>query len=62
MSSLDQEPTDSVAIVCDVLRERVATQLAQVDGLDTKASALLGFAGVLLGLLFTNTDLTSHWN
>ena len=62
MSSLDQEPTDSAAIVCDVLRERVATQLTQVDGLDTKAAALLGFAGVLLGLLFANTDLTSHWN
>jgi hypothetical protein len=63
VSETPQDPVDdSVAIVCDVLRERVATQLAQVDGLDTKASALLGFAGVLLGLLFTNTDLTSHWN
>ena len=63
MSDAAQDPVeDSVAIACDVLRERVATQLAQVDGLDTKASALLGFAGVLLGLLFTNTDLTSHWN
>lgn len=63
MSDADREPTgDSVSIVCDVLRERVATQLAQIDGLDTKASALLGFTGVLLGLLFANTDLTSHWN
>ena len=63
MSDADRQATgDSVSIVYDVLRERVATQLAQVDGLDTKASALLGFAGLLLGLLFTNTDLTSHWN
>ncbi len=46
----------------NVLRERVATQLAQVDGLDTKASALLGFTGVLLGLMFADSDLTSHWN
>jgi hypothetical protein len=63
VSEAAQDPVeDSVVVVCDVLRERVATQLAQVDGLDTKASALLGFAGILLGLLFTNTDLTSHWN
>ena len=62
MSTTDQEPTASTAIVCDVLRERVATQLTQVDSLDTKATALLGFTGVLLGLLFANSDLTSHWN
>jgi hypothetical protein len=62
ISNADQEPNDSAAIVCDVLRERVATQLTQVDGLDTKAAALLGFTGVLLSLLFANTGLTSHWN
>lgn len=63
VSDADREPAaDSVSIVCDVLRERVATQLAQIDSLDTKASSLLGFTGVLLGLLFANTDLTPHWN
>ncbi len=62
MREAGREATDSAAIVCDVLRERVATQLTQVDGLDTKAAALLGFTAVLLGLLFSNSDLTSQWN
>lgn len=64
MAVADQQPPmpTSATIVYDVLRERVATQLAQIDALDTKASALLGFVGVLLGLLFTNSDITAHWN
>jgi hypothetical protein len=48
--------------VSDVLRERTAHQLAQLDGLDSKGSTALGFAGVLLGLLFANSSITQHWN
>ena len=49
-------------LVGDVLRERAAAQLAQLDGLNTKASAALGFTGLLLGLLFANSSITDHWN
>lgn len=53
---------NSTALVAEVMRERAATQLAQVDGLDSTASSALGFAGLLLGLLFANSSITDHWN
>jgi len=65
LAEMPTEPNqlpNSTALVADVLRARAAAQLAQLDGLDSKASGTLGFAGVLLGLLFANSSLTESWN
>lgn len=53
---------NSTELVSEVLRERTTAQLAQLDGLDSKAATALGFAGVLLGLLFANSSITESWN
>jgi uncharacterized membrane protein HdeD (DUF308 family) len=37
-------------------------QLGSIESLDGKAATLLGFAGVVLGLVFTSSAATDHWN
>ncbi len=48
-------------LAADVARERQTAQLAQIDGLDTKAATLLGFVGVVLALLLGRSDLGTRW-
>lgn len=60
-TSPNRQP-NSTGLVSDVLRERTTAQLAQVDGLDSKAASALGFAGVLLGLMFANSSIDAEWN
>jgi hypothetical protein len=50
-----------IAIVLDLAREAQIAQLDQLTRLDATASGLIGFAGVVLGLLFTSDVATSHW-
>lgn len=48
--------------VASVAREAQAAQLGTIDALDTKASAIAAFDGLLLTLLFTSGESRSHWN
>jgi len=49
-------------VVADLTRDSLEYQLAELSGLDSKASTLVGLVGVLLGLLFTSDFVTKHWN
>ena len=51
----------SIAIVLDLAREAQLAQLDQLTRLDATASGLIGFAGIMLGLLFTSDVATSYW-
>ena len=56
------EPADrGVAVVLELTREAQLAQLDQLTRLDAAASALIGFAGIMLGLLFTSDVATSYW-
>jgi hypothetical protein len=52
----------SAHFIADLARESQARQLANIDSLDGKAATLVGFAGVVLGLVFTSSAATEHWN
>ena len=52
----------SAAYIAEVSREGQLAQLQEIDGLDQKASSLIGFAGVILGLLFTSSFASQHWS
>jgi len=51
----------SAAVIADLARQKQEGQLQAIESLDAKASTLVGFAGVVLGLVFTS-PATSHWN
>jgi hypothetical protein len=53
---------DTPEVIATLAREAQLQQLSSIDGLDTKAASLIGFAGVVLGLLFTAPASTNHWN
>lgn len=52
----------STAIILDLAREQQRAVLQQANELDAKAATLLGFAGLLLGLLFSSDVAATHWN
>jgi hypothetical protein len=52
----------SAQFIAEVAREAQLRQLASIDSLDGKAATLVGFAGVVLGLIFTSSEATDHWN
>jgi hypothetical protein len=52
----------SAQLIADLAREAQLRQLANIDSLDGKAATLVGFAGVVLGLIFTSSAATEHWN
>jgi hypothetical protein len=54
-------PAPSAELISSFARERLTRQLTTIDSLDFKAATLIGFAGVVLGLLFTS-PLTDRWN
>jgi uncharacterized membrane protein HdeD (DUF308 family) len=53
---------DASEVIAALAREAQLQQLATIDSLDTKAASLIGFAGVVLGLLFTAPSTTQRWN
>jgi hypothetical protein len=53
---------ESIAVVLELAREAQLAQLGELTRLDATASALLGFAGIVLGLFFTGNPATSHWS
>jgi hypothetical protein len=53
---------DTPEVIATMAREAQLAQLSSIDGLDTKAASLIGFAGVLLGLLFTAPATVDRWN
>lgn len=53
---------DTPEIIATLAREAQLQQLSSIDGLDAKAASLIGFAGVVLGLLFTAPASADRWN
>jgi hypothetical protein len=49
-------------VIATLAREARLQQLSSIEGLDTEAASLIGFARVVLGLLFTAPAATNHWN
>jgi hypothetical protein len=52
----------SARAIAELAREAQIEQLRSIEALDTKAATLIGFAGVLLGLVFSSSIATDHWN
>jgi ABC-type Fe3+-siderophore transport system permease subunit len=52
----------SAQVIAELAREAQLQQLQSLEALDTKAATLIGFAGVLLGLVFSSSIATDHWN
>jgi hypothetical protein len=58
-----QPPMSSSArLIADLAREAQLQQLHSIEALDSKAATLIGFDGVLLGLVFSASIATEHWN
>src|SRR3954447_18270505 len=58
-----QSPTyPSARVIADLAREAQLQQLHSIEALDSKAATLIGFGGVLLGLVFSTSIATDHWN
>ena len=51
----------SAETIADLARHKQEGQLQAIELLDAKASTLIGFGGVVLGLVFTS-PATDHWN
>jgi hypothetical protein len=61
--AVPQSPSyPSARVIAELAREAQLQQLQSIDALDTKAATLIGFGGVLLGLVFTSRVATDHWN
>lgn len=52
----------SAEVVADIARERRLSQLSEIDAIDGKAANLIGFAAVVLGLLFTSSLAERTWD
>jgi hypothetical protein len=52
----------SARVIAELAREAQLQQLHSIEALDSKAATLIGFGGVLLGLVFTASVATEHWN
>ncbi len=61
-STATDDGTPAPEAIASLAREAQLQQLSSLDGLDSKAASLIGFAGIVLGLLFTAPSLTGHWN
>jgi hypothetical protein len=52
----------SARVIAELAREAQRQQLHSIEALDSKAATLIGFGGVLLGLVFSASVATNHWN
>ena len=52
----------SARVIAELAREAQRQQLHSIEALDSKAATLIGFGGVLLGLVFSASTATEHWN
>jgi hypothetical protein len=52
----------SARLIAELGREAQLQQLQSLEALDAKAATLIGFGGVLLGLVFSSSIATDHWN
>jgi vacuolar-type H+-ATPase subunit I/STV1 len=52
----------SARVIAELAREAQRQQLHSIEALDSKAATLIGFGGVLLGLVFSASVATRHWN
>lgn len=57
-----QKRFPSAQLIAELARERRSSQLEEIDALDSKAAGLLGFAAIVIGLLFTSDLATDRWN
>lgn len=54
-------PTSSAQAIAEVAREKQLAVLASKHSLDTKASTLLGFVGIVLSLIFGSDTARDNW-
>jgi len=54
--------SSSAAEIADLVRASHDRQLETLNSLDQKAATLLGFAGVVLGLIFNSSVAIENWN
>ena len=54
--------SDSKTLIAELAREAQLSQLQFLDGLDSKAANLIGFVGIVLGLMFTSDHARDEWN
>ena len=52
----------SARVIAELAREAQSQQLHSLESLDSKAATLIGFAAVLLGLVFSASIAVDHWN
>jgi hypothetical protein len=57
-----QSTYPSARVIAELAREAQLQQLHSIEALDSKAATLIGFGGVLLGLVFSASLATAHWN
>lgn len=54
--------SSSARFIAELAREAQLRQLSTINSLDGKAATLVGFAGVVLGLIFTSSTAREDWN
>ena len=55
----DTYPPETIELIYLEVKDRLITQFQSVDSLDTKASIVIGFAGVIIGI---SLNLYPHGN
>ena len=62
MAEPQSPPYPSARVIAELAREAQLQQLHSIEALDSKAATLIGFGGVLLGLVFSASIAVEHWN
>jgi hypothetical protein len=55
----DDYPSETLELVYNEVKDALNTQIRSLDGLNTKASVIVGFVGVIIGI---SLNLYSHSN
>jgi len=55
----DDYPSETLELIYNEVKDALNTQLQSLDGLNTKASVIIGFVGVIIGI---SLNLYSHSN
>jgi hypothetical protein len=48
--SADSYPPETLELIYNEVKDRLNTQFQSLDGLNTKASIIIGFVGVIIGI------------
>jgi hypothetical protein len=47
----DTYPPETLELIYNEVKDRLNTQFQSLDGLNTKASVIIGFVGVIIGII-----------